>query len=78
MHAVKARVLLPLSFVTLATAVVAPSAFVLTPGCNPCPPVCSEICAGRPEPLIPPGCPIPECVCRELMGDAGTDPDAGM
>lgn len=35
-----------------------------------CPDVCGAICAGQPEPKLPPGCPTPSCVCT----DAGTKP----
>jgi hypothetical protein len=28
-----------------------------------CPDICGAICAGLPEPELPPGCPIPGCSC---------------
>jgi hypothetical protein len=28
-----------------------------------CPNICEAICAGEPEPPLPPACPIPACAC---------------
>jgi hypothetical protein len=33
------------------------------PSAPECPDVCEAICAGEPEPELPPGCPIPGCAC---------------
>lgn len=67
----KRRMSVSMSVSVVVAAASAFAAVVLAPGCNPCPSVCTEVCAGRPEPVVPPGCPIPSCVCAPQ--DAGSD-----
>jgi hypothetical protein len=32
-----------------------------------CPDVCAAICAGEPEPAVPPGCAMPMCACDQPL-----------
>jgi len=32
-----------------------------------CPDVCAAICAGQPEPDVPPGCAMPMCACDQPL-----------